>query len=60
MALQTICDSCESLWLVDQLVFVEALENNLCPVCINNLVDLLVSECSEATWQAVKNAMNEA
>ena len=44
MALVTLCDNCENDWLVDQLVFVEAVDKNLCPVCINNLVEMLWSE----------------
>jgi hypothetical protein len=40
MALITLCDTCHCNWLVDQLVYVTAVEKNLCPVCINQLVDL--------------------
>jgi len=37
------------------MVYVEAVEINLCPVCINNLVDSLVAEMSEKMWKCIKD-----
>lgn len=59
MALQTICDNCENLWLVDNLLYVTALNKNLCPVCLNQLVDLLILQISEKQWHSVKRELEE-
>ena len=48
MALVTICDNCHNDWLVDQLVYVDAIEKNCCPVCVNQLVDLCFSRLTHA------------
>lgn len=55
MALTTLCDNCEHDWIVDQLVFIDVVNKNLCPVCINQLVDLLVGACTESEWLERKN-----
>ena len=59
MALQTICDNCEHDWLVDNMVFVEVVKKNLCPVCINQLVDLLVCRLSEREIREVKQELED-
>ena len=47
MGLVTQCDNCEATYLVDSLVFIELVNKNLCPCCINDLGDRLVSQLSE-------------
>lgn len=47
MALVTLCDNCESDWPVDNLVYVHAANKNLCPVCVNFLLDVVISKLSE-------------
>ena len=59
MALTTLCDNCEHDWLVDQLVFVDVVNQNLCPVCINHLIDLLVGGCSFSQWGEYKKQLEE-
>lgn len=54
MSLVSMCDQCENSWRIDSLTYVEAVQQNLCPVCINQLVDMLVGTCNESTWQSVK------
>lgn len=54
MALVSRCDQCESSWRTDNLVYVDAVNRNLCSVCLNQLVDILVGTCNESTWQSVK------
>lgn len=44
MTLQTTCENCGSNWNVDQMVFCDLVGINLCPVCINNLIDALAQE----------------
>ena len=46
MTLQTTCENCGSNWNVDQMVFCDLVGINLCPVCINNLIDSLAAELS--------------
>ena len=53
MALVTLCDNCEHDWLVDQLVFVDAVDKNLCPVCINHLIEILWSEFTGLQRQSI-------
>ena len=59
MALQTLCDNCESSWAVDQLVYVELVKKNLCPVCINQLVDLCALELTESRLQGIMEELEE-
>jgi len=59
MALVTICDNCYAEWLVDQFVYVEAVEKNLCPVCINQLVDLCYSRLSNKVIRKVEEELEE-
>jgi hypothetical protein len=59
MGLQTICDNCENEWLVDNLVFIEFVDKNLCPVCLNQLVDLLVWRISEKELRKVKQDLED-
>jgi len=57
VALTTLCDNCENDWLVDQLVFVDAVNQNLCPVCINKLVDILSSNFTGTQLKAMKDML---
>lgn len=54
MTLQTTCENCDTNWNVDQMVFCDIANMNLCPVCINNLLDSLASELRGATWDGDK------
>lgn len=59
MALVTICDNCNDDWRVDSLAFVEAVDKNLCPVCVNQLVDLCFSRLSNAVIRQVKEELED-
>lgn len=59
MSLVTMCDNCQDEWLVDSLAFVTAVEKNLCPVCVNQLVDLCFSRLSNAVIRQVKEELED-
>jgi hypothetical protein len=59
MALTTMCDNCQDEWLIDQLVYVTAVEKNLCPVCINQLVDICFFRLPEYTIRLVKEEFED-
>lgn len=54
MALVSPCDNCQDEWVVDALTYVEAVEKVLCPVCVNQLVDLCWSRLNNATIHQIK------
>ena len=60
MGLVTICDVCESDWLVDSLVFIDELDMNICPNCANDLVDCVVSNISRLRWNKLKQEFLDA
>jgi len=60
MALVTICDNCQDdEWLVDSLVYIEAVEKNCCPVCVNQLVDLCFSRLNNAVIRQIKEELED-
>jgi len=59
MSLVSICDNCYANWTVDQLIYVEAVEKNCCPVCVNQLVDLCFSRLSGSSIQVIKYKLEE-
>jgi len=59
MSLVSICDNCYENWRVDSLVYVDAIGQNLCPVCVNQLVDLCFSQLTNAKIRIVKQEMEE-
>jgi hypothetical protein len=59
MSLVTICDNCYANWQVDQLVYVEAVEKNCCPVCVNQLVDLCFSRLTNAVIRQIKEELED-
>ena len=54
MGLVTECDNCEHSWLVDSLTYIDGMEQNLCPNCVNQLVDLCWSRLSDAEIRQIK------
>lgn len=38
MSICDSCDSCRQLWDIDSLVYVEYTKQNMCSVCINELI----------------------
>jgi len=59
MSLVTICDNCYTNWTVDKLVYVEAVEKNCCPVCVNQLVDLCFSRLCDFSIREIKYKLEE-
>ena len=49
MALVTLCDNCEADYLIDSLVYIELVKKNLCPCCVNDLMDRFAAECDSET-----------
>ena len=59
MALQSVCDNCMDCWTVDALVHIEAINSLLCPVCINQLVDLCFSNLTNAKIEIIKQDLED-
>ena len=59
MALQTICDNCQTEWLVDSIILVDAVDENLCPNCVNQLVDLCWARFPNAIIGQIKQDLED-
>ena len=59
MALVSICDNCQEEWVVDSLVHVQGVDKSLCPVCVNQLVDLCFSHLTNQKIRIIQEELEE-